>query len=176
MRNCNASLFLVLGIIGVDAFTKEAALMYLDAGTVPVLPVLNWTLGFNRGVSFGMFAADGTQGWWAIVLVTLAGCSAVAWLWHNSQRLLDRLGYAAMLGGALGNLIDRVPDGAVTDFIDLHAGGWHFPTFNLADVGITAGVVMLISATLTGTLAQPIKASQGRTQLLQQDPCRRAQR
>src|SRR5690554_4657315 len=72
MSNRDASLFLILGIIGVDASTKEAALMYLDGSVVPVLPVLNLTLGFNTGVSFGMFASDGTQGWWAIVLLTLA--------------------------------------------------------------------------------------------------------
>ena len=148
MSNRDASLFLILGIIGVDASTKEAALMYLDGSVVPVLPVLNLTLGFNTGVSFGMFASDGTQGWWAIVLLTLAICFVVAWLWHKSQHLLERLGYASILGGALGNLVDRVPDGAVTDFIDLHAGGWHFPTFNLADVGITAGVMMLLCSSL----------------------------
>jgi signal peptidase II len=162
MRQRGASLFLALGVIGLDASTKEAALMYLEGGVVPVLPVLNLTLGFNRGVSFGMFAADGAQGWWAIALLTLAVCSVVAWLWHKSQRLLDRLGYAAILGGALGNLVDRVPDGAVTDFIDLYAGGWHFPTFNLADVAITAGVVMLLLATVTGAFTRPIKADPGR--------------
>ncbi|MCR6634980.1 signal peptidase II [Devosia sp.] len=162
MSNRDASLFLVLGIIGVDASTKEAALMYLDGASVPVLPVLNLTLGFNTGVSFGMFAADGPGGWWTIVLVTLAVSAVVAWLWHRSHGRLERLGYAAILGGALGNLVDRVPDGAVTDFIDLHAGGWHFPTFNLADVGITAGVVMLLMATVTGAFAGRTEPGAGR--------------
>lgn len=162
MSNRDASLFVVLGVIGLDASTKEAALMYLDGATVPVLPVLNLTLGFNRGVSFGMFAGDGAQGWWTIVLPTLAICLALAWIWHRSRRLLERLGYAAILGGALGNLVDRVPDGAVTDFIDLHAGGWHFPTFNLADIGITAGVVLLLASTVIGGTGRPGKASPGR--------------
>ncbi len=162
MSNRDASLFVILGIIGLDASTKEAALMYLDGATVQVLPILNLTLGFNRGVSFGMFAADGAQGWWAIVLLTLAICSVLAWLWHRSQRLLERLGYAAILGGALGNLVDRVADGAVTDFLDLHAGGWHFPTFNLADVGITAGVVLLLSSTVASGFARPVKSGPSR--------------
>lgn len=146
--NRDASLFAVLSVIGLDASTKEAALMFLEGGPVTLLPVLDFTLGFNRGVSFGMFAADGPQGWWAIVLLTLAVCSVIAWLWHRSRRTLERVGYATILGGALGNLIDRLPDGAVTDFIDLHAGGWHFPTFNLADVGITAGVALLLFSSL----------------------------
>jgi signal peptidase II len=162
MSNRDASLFVILGVIGLDASTKEAALMYLEGGSVPVLPVLNLTLGFNRGVSFGMFSGDGREGWLAIVLLTLAICSVVAWLWHRSRRLLERLGYAAILGGALGNLVDRAPDGAVTDFIDLHAGGWHFPTFNLADVGITAGVVLLLLSTITGGFARPVRGSPGR--------------
>lgn len=157
MSNRDASLFVILGVIGLDASSKEAALMYLDGGLVPVLPVLNLTLGFNRGVSFGMFAGAGAEGWWAIVLLTLAICSVVAWLWHRSPRLLERLGYAAILGGALGNLVDRVPDGAVTDFIALHAGGWHFPTFNLADVGITAGVLLLVLSTISSGIVRKVE-------------------
>lgn len=148
MSNRDAFLFLILGVIGADASTKEAALMYLDGSIVPVLPMVNLTLGFNRGVSFGMFAADGPQSWLAIVLLTLSICCMVAWLWHRARLLLERLGYAAILGGALGNLVDRLPDGAVTDFIDLHAGGWHFPTFNLADVGITVGVFLLLCSSV----------------------------
>ncbi|KFL32347.1 hypothetical protein JP75_05230 [Devosia riboflavina] len=158
MSNRDASLLVILGVIGLDASTKEAALMYLDGGSIPVLPVLNLTLGFNRGVSFGMFAGDGTEGWWAIVLLTLAICSAVAWLWHRSPRLLERIGYALILGGALGNLVDRISDGAVTDFVDLHAGGWHFPTFNLADVAITFGVILLLVSTIRGVVARDEQA------------------
>lgn len=150
MRNRDASIFLLLGVIGVDASTKEAALMYLDGSWVPVLPVLNLTLGFNRGMSFGLFAAEAAQVWWTIVPLALAICATLAWFWHKSRRPFERWGYAAILGGALGNLVDRIPDGAVTDFIDLHAGGWHFPTFNLADVGITAGVLIVLAANLTG--------------------------
>lgn len=160
MSNRDASLFLILGVVGVDASTKEAALMYLDGNVVPVLPVLDLTLGFNTGVSFGMFASDGTQGWLAIVLVTLAVCLVVGWLWHRSRLRLERLGYASILGGALGNLVDRVPDGAVTDFIGVHVGGWHLPTFNLADVAITAGVILLLVSTVAGASGQQGNRSQ----------------
>lgn len=139
-----ASLFLALAIIGVDTSTKEAALMYLDGRAVPVLPVLNFTLGFNRGISFGLFSAEGATGWWVLVLMTLAVSVLVGWLWHRAKAPLDRLGYAAVLGGALGNLVDRLPDGAVTDFIDFHVAGWHFPTFNLADIAISGGVALLL--------------------------------
>ena len=128
MSNRDASLFAILGVIGLDSSSKEAAIMYLDGSLLPVLPFFNLTLGFNRGVSFGMFSAEGAAGWWGLVLATLV--------------------ISMILGGALGNLVDRLPDGAVTDFIDLHAGGWHFPTFNLADVGITAGVLLLLLSSL----------------------------
>ncbi|WP_375600321.1 signal peptidase II [Devosia sp. Naph2] len=137
------SIFLMLIIIGADTSTKEAALLYLEGQVVPVLPMLNLTLGFNRGVSFGLLSADGPAGWWGLVLLTFVVSMFVGWLWYRSRRPLERFAYAAILGGALGNLADRLPDGAVTDFIDLHAGGWHFPTFNLADVAISIGVVLL---------------------------------
>ena len=148
------SLFVILAVIGLDTATKEAALLYLDGQVVPVLPMLNLTLGFNRGVSFGLFSAEGAAGWWALVLLTLAISLLVGWLWHRARAPLDRLGYAAVLGGALGNLVDRLPDGAVTDFIDLHAAGWHFPTFNLADVAISAGVALLLLSSLLGARLQ----------------------
>jgi signal peptidase II len=148
MSNRDASLFAILGVIGLDSSSKEAATMYLDGSLLPVLPFFNLTLGLNRGVSFGMFSAEGAAGWWGLVLATLVISMIVGWLWHRARTLSDRFGYAFILGGALGNLVDRLPDGAVTDFIDLHAGGWHFPTFNLADVGITAGVLLLLLSSL----------------------------
>jgi signal peptidase II len=149
MTQRDASLFLVLGVVGLDASAKEAALLYLDGSPLQVLPFLNLTLGFNRGVSFGMFAADAGQAFWAIVVVTSFVSSIVCWLWHKSVARLDRIGYALVLGGALANLLDRVQDGAVTDFLDLHAEGWHFPTFNLADSAIAAGVVLLLVSALS---------------------------
>lgn len=154
MTQRGGSLFLMLGVIGVDASTKEAALMFLDRGVVEVLPVLNLTLGFNRGVSFGLFSAEGATGWFILVLLTLAVSVLLAWLLHRARVPLERLGYAVILGGALGNLVDRMPDGTVTDFIDLHAGGWHFPTFNLADVAITAGVLLLLLSSFLGPRVQ----------------------
>ena len=144
MKQRGASLFVILGIIVADASSKEAALSLLDGRVVPVLPVLNFTLAFNRGVSFSLFSTEGLWGWWALVLLTVAISTAVGWLWYRAPAPLERLGYALILGGALGNLVDRLPDAAVTDFIDLHAAGWHFPTFNLADVSITTGVLFLV--------------------------------
>jgi len=148
------SLFLALAIIGVDTSTKEAAVMFLDGLVVPVLPVLNLTLGFNRGVSFGLFSADGAAGWWALVLLTLAISGLVGWLWHRARATLERVGYAAILGGALGNLLDRLPDGAVTDFIDFHVAGRHFPTFNMADIAICVGVALLLISSLLSSRMQ----------------------
>ncbi|OYX00849.1 MAG: hypothetical protein B7Z15_20035 [Rhizobiales bacterium 32-66-8] len=76
----------------------------------------------------------------------------LAWI---SCRPLQRAGYGAIVGGAFGNLLDRLPDGMVTDFLDLHAGGWHFPTFNLADIAISAGVGLLLLAAFGRRSGQP---------------------
>ncbi|MBN8945112.1 MAG: signal peptidase II [Rhizobiales bacterium] len=137
---------LTLGIVIADLATKALAAAWLDASGVAVLPVVNLTLGFNRGVSFGLFAADGMAGRTALVGLTIVAIAAIGVLAWRTVNPIERMSYALIGGGALGNLVDRLHDGAVTDFIDLHAVGWHFPTFNIADVAITGGAVLLFLA------------------------------
>ena len=123
----------------LDAITKAWALN-LPAEGVSLLPVLDFRLGFNRGISFGMFSEASGPGARLALVVLPALIAAGVVLWAvNIADPWERAGFSLIAGGAIGNVVDRLPDGLVTDFIDMHAGGWHFPTFNLADVAITAG-------------------------------------
>ncbi|QQP89502.1 signal peptidase II [Skermanella rosea] len=111
---------------------------------IEVTPFFNLTLGFNRGVSFGMLSSDEALGPWLLVGLTL-GIVAALIVW--ARRVGSRIEAAAIggvIGGAIGNVIDRVRQGAVTDFLDFHALGWHWPAFNLADAAIFCGVAALL--------------------------------
>jgi signal peptidase II len=144
----------IAGIAALDLATKAWALT-LPAAGISVLPFFDLRLGFNTGVSFGMFAAEGVHGYVVLLAATLTVSIFFLWLAWGTRLVLERAGYGAIVGGAFGNLIDRLPDGAVTDFLDLHAGGWHFPTFNLADLAISAGVLLLLLGALWRRPSEP---------------------
>ena len=136
-----------------DQMTKLWALNTLEPGVpVAITPFLSLTLGFNTGVSFGMFAGSGETG--RIILMLFTG-AVIALLTVMAIRwfIAERLGLSLMVGGALGNLFDRVMRGRVTDFIDLHARDWHWPAFNLADAAITLGIVWIFAMNLKTTPA-----------------------
>lgn len=117
---------------------------------VEVLPVWNLRLGFNTGVTFGMFRESAAEAVWLLVLVKLAVVGLLLrWLWRGETRL-EALALGLVVGGALGNVLDRVRIGAVVDFLDWHYGGWHWPTFNMADVAIVCGVALLLFVSLRG--------------------------
>lgn len=151
---------LALGVVGMDQATKLLARTGL-VEPITLGPFLDLRLGFNTGVSFGLLAGAGDLGRWLLV----AGTAAVTlwlfvWMWREA-RLAVAAPLALIAGGAVGNLMDRVRTGAVTDFIDAHVGDAHWPTFNLADSAITIGVAWLVLASLgrhgSGTVggAQP---------------------
>lgn len=148
-----ARVFLIVFIAGItilDWLTKTWALA-LDAGPVSVVPgFFDLTLGFNAGISFGLLAAEGIYGYTVLIALTGTIAAYFATLAWRAGPPSQRYGFGAVVGGALGNLIDRVPDGVVTDFIDLHARAWHFPTFNIADIAISAGVVLLLLSSFMG--------------------------
>lgn len=139
-------LLVLIGVVVALDFATKAWALTLPASGLPILPFFNLRLGFNTGISFGLFAAEGVYGYVVLIVLTLGIASFFLRLAWISRRPLERAGYGAIVGGAFGNLLDRLRDGAVTDFLDLHAGEWHFPTFNLADVAISAGVVLLLLA------------------------------
>lgn len=115
---------------------------------IELTPFLNLRLGFNTGVSFGLFR-DTLEAWPGLLgLFKFAtGFGLLAWAALTRHRL-ERIGLALMAGGAFGNAIDRWRQGAVTDFLDLHWGGWHWPTFNGADIALTLGVALMLLAAL----------------------------
>lgn len=133
----------IAGVVALDLVTKAWALT-LPASGISILPFFDLRLGFNTGISFSLFEAEGVHGYVVLLVVALVVSIFVLGLAWRAPLGRERAGYGAIVGGALGNLLDRLPDGEVTDFLDLHAGGWHFPTFNLADVAISAGVVTLL--------------------------------
>ena len=120
-------------------------------GQIQIIPVFNFTWVQNFGVSLGMLTADSHMGRWALVALTGAIATAVlVWLWREKNRS-EALALGAILGGALGNILDRVRLGYVVDFADLHFGEWRpFLVFNLADAAITLGVVVLLARAFFG--------------------------
>ncbi len=137
----------------LDQLTKAAMAAWVTAhgGPIAVLPFANIVLVHNRGVSFGMFSDAPGWGRWVLVLVGVAIVAGLLlWLRRvTAPALAAALGL--VVGGALGNLADRILLGAVVDFLDLHAGGWHWPAFNLADTAICLGAAYLILTSLIGT-------------------------
>jgi len=133
-------------LLVLDQISKWLALGELAAGrAVEVTGFFNLILAFNRGAAFSFLAdASGWQGPAFALFATVAAVVISVLLWREPHKRLFCTGLALILGGAIGNLIDRLRFGHVVDFIDLHAWGWHWPTFNLADSGITVGAALLI--------------------------------
>lgn len=112
--------------------------------SVPVLPVFSLTWVENRGVSMGMLTADTEIGRWLLVGLTGIIATVVAVWIRRERHLPETVALGLVLGGALGNIVDRVRFGYVVDFIHLHAGPWSFYVFNVADAAITLGVIILL--------------------------------
>jgi len=111
---------------------------------IPVAPFFNLVMGWNRGVSFGLFNSDSPLNDWVLPLVALAiVCFLVVWL-LRSETLTMALALGSVIGGAIGNVIDRFNYGSVADFLDIHVAGYHWPAFNIADAGISIGAVILV--------------------------------
>ncbi len=111
---------------------------------IPVLPFFDLVLVFNRGISFGLLSDLGI--WGPRILSSATACIIgilFFWLWR-ARRKNEVVGIILILGGAVGNLIDRIHDDAVTDFISLFVDQYHWPVFNGADVFITVGVLYLL--------------------------------
>jgi signal peptidase II len=141
---------LTLGLAGLvvvlDQATKWLVLDALRPGEfVPVTDFFNLVLTFNRGVSFGLLASDY---WWkpyflsAVALAIVGGL--IWWLRGQGGRRWPQVSVGLIVGGALGNVIDRFVQPGVVDFLDFHLAGYHWPAFNVADSAIFVGVVLLL--------------------------------
>ncbi len=144
----SAWLCLALVVVALDQLTKAWVSEALMLGQrVPVLPVIDLIYTHNRGAAFSFLAgASGWQRWFLSGVAMVASIVLVIWLWRlraGEQRMALTL--MLLLGGALGNLIDRLRFGYVEDFILLHWRGATFPAFNVADMAITCGAILLIA-------------------------------
>jgi signal peptidase II len=147
----------LIGVIGAFFADQASKLLMLYAfgfaamspfERIPVLPFLSLVMAWNRGVSFSMFSANSPLGVAGLVIFEVVIIGALArWMWICGRRLLA-LGLGLVIGGALGNLVDRVAHGRVADFFDLHAFGHEFFACNLGDVAITMGVALMVLDTL----------------------------
>lgn len=138
---------LVLVIVSLDQWTKNMAEAYLLYNQPEfVLPVLDFTLRYNPGAAFSFLADhDGWQRYFLSGLAAVVSLVLVVWIYRlKPQEKILGLGLALVLGGALGNLYDRVVLGHVVDFISFHWHDWYFPAFNVADSAISLGAVLLI--------------------------------
>jgi signal peptidase II len=147
------SLIIAAAIFITDQIMKALVLgpfgLRVEGDSIELLPIFNLTLVHNEGISLGLFQATSDVMRWGLVAVTGAVSLFVAsWLWREPNRL-DALGLSLVLGGALGNLVDRVRYGYVVDYADLHFGAFRpFLVFNIADAAITIGVLVLLARAL----------------------------
>lgn len=148
----------IVAIVALDQATKRMAEVVLAQGAISMTPFFNLVLGYNRGISFGLFRSDQAYAPYALSLLALVVIAALAaWLWRSETRL-QGLGLAAIIGGAVSNVVDRLRDGAVTDFLDFYVGAYHWPAFNFADAAITCGVAALLLDSMWPAVAKEMGA------------------
>ncbi|HJW24416.1 MAG TPA: signal peptidase II [Rhodocyclaceae bacterium] len=133
-------------VIVLDQITKQVVLGAFAPGEGrEITPFFNLVLVYNRGAAFSFLAeAGGWQKWFFLALALAISAWIIGMLRRHAGERLLCLALSLILGGALGNVIDRVLYGAVVDFLDIHAAGWHWPAFNVADSAITVGAALLV--------------------------------
>lgn len=146
----SALIWLILSVcvIVADQIVKSIVVAVLEPYVPhPVIPgILNWTLAFNTGAAFSFLAdQQGWQRWFFTLLAVVVSVVLVTWLRRTLRSdWRTALPLALVIGGALGNLIDRIRLGHVIDFIQVYLGSWPFPSFNIADSAISVGAVLLV--------------------------------
>lgn len=136
---------LAAAVIALDQLSKWIVLALLQPGEVIyVAPFFNWVLTFNPGAAFSFLAhADGWQRWFFTLLALGVSVWIVGMLRRHANDTRLSLALSLILGGALGNVIDRLRFGAVVDFVQWHVAGYYWPAFNVADSAITLGALLL---------------------------------
>ena len=139
-----------IGALAADQFSKVLLLYAFHFAAepgvrVPVTPFFDLVMVWNRGISYGLFQAEGMMGTILLTVFSLAAMAALGWWLMRAERRILSLGLGLIIGGAIGNVIDRVLYGAVADFFYFHALGRGWYVFNIADAAITIGVVALLA-------------------------------
>lgn len=163
-------LILAAIVVAADQITKYVVLGPLDfsppgclqmvapCGFIEISPIFDLRMVWNRGVSFGLLAAGNDVARWALVAGMLVIAGVFAWWMRSAERRLTALALGLVVGGALGNVIDRIRFGAVVDFLDF-SGLWFPWVFNVADAAITVGAVLLAFDMLFLTESEPGKGT-----------------
>lgn len=149
-------LFLALFVLIADQVSKWWAQMSLPmAQAIKVTDFLNWFLIYNPGAAFSFLSqAGGWQRWFFTIIGIIAAVVIIWLLQKNTQDRPFCIALALILGGAIGNVLDRLLYGAVVDFIDVHYDGWHWPAFNLADSAISIGATLIVINEIRRALQQ----------------------
>lgn len=135
------SLFVIL----LDQLSKGIILHYFSTDKVlEVFPCFNLLLAYNKGVSFSFLTSDSPYMPWILSAFSLVICALIVGWMRQEKDKYTRIGFALILGGAIGNVIDRVRLGAVVDFLDFYIGSYHWPAFNVADSAICIGVFLIL--------------------------------
>jgi len=146
-----AGFILAAAVLAADQLSKYWVLHGLhlqDGHFLVLLPVLNFVLVWNRGVTFGLFNGPGAFNWIILALLALTVVAVLGtWLWRTDNTF-KMLAIGAIMGGAVGNVIDRLRFGAVVDFIQAHLGAYSFYVFNVGDSAIVCGVIALMAESL----------------------------
>lgn len=141
-------ILVVASVVVIDQATKLAAELWLEWGSaIQILPILTLYRVYNEGIAFSLLSGMGP---WALIWLMVAVTAVVLVIWSSSRDggWPSTLGYALIVGGAVGNLIDRIRFGYVVDFLLLHIGNWTLFVFNLADAALTLGPVILLAVYL----------------------------
>ena len=129
----------------LDFITKFGVMRMLKPHEpVLVFPCFNLFLTFNRGVSFSLLSAQSTSGVLGLIALTATISALIIYFIQKESDKIMRIGLAMILGGAIGNLLDRIRFGSVIDFLDFYWGNYHWPAFNIADSAICVGVVLIL--------------------------------
>jgi signal peptidase II len=150
---------IAIAIFLADQATKFLVLRGLElrlGERLELTPFLDFVLTYNRGISYGLFQQDSESGRWLLVALSVVAAALFTfWMTRTHSRLVA-VSLALLNGGAIGNALDRMVYGAVVDFVSLHALGWYWYVFNLADTAIVAGVLgLLYDAIVVGVTKSP---------------------
>lgn len=140
-------LWLALVVLVVDLGSKQWVMTHFQLGeSLPLIPFFNLTYAHNPGAAFSFLAdKDGWQRWFfAVIALAITAALLVLMYRSSASQKLNNMAYAMIIGGAVGNLTDRIVHGYVIDFVDFYINDWHYPIFNIADAGICIGALLIV--------------------------------
>ncbi|MBM3602591.1 MAG: signal peptidase II [Alphaproteobacteria bacterium] len=150
-------LWVALSVLAVDQLVKAGMkqAVFMPASPISLTSFFTLTPVWNHGIGFGLLKQYQQGGVYLLIAIALL-LSLLVWRWSSQQRQsLARLAAALVIGGAIGNVVDRLRFGAVMDFLDFHWQGYHWPAFNIADAAITIGVALLLLASVKSPATSP---------------------